>query len=53
MVSSGYQECHYGWEMLEDALTEVMEPIEILSYSPEEFELEVINRLDFKIIFYD
>ena len=28
------------WEILGDALTEVMEPIEILAYSPEEFELE-------------
>lgn len=28
------------WEILGDALTEIMEPIEILAYSPEEFELE-------------
>lgn len=28
------------WEILGDALTEVLEPIEILAYSPEEFELE-------------
>ena len=28
------------WEILGDALTAVMEPIEILAYSPEEFELE-------------
>ena len=35
------------WEVLGDALAEVLEPIEVIGYSPEEFQMQSNKQASF------
>ncbi|HHX29235.1 MAG: hypothetical protein ACOX5Q_07745 [Bacillota bacterium] len=49
IVSSAFQDMPLWkrWEVLGDALAEVMQPIEVLAYSPEEFDSRKDRKASF------